>query len=299
MDTDWTIILAELLGTDLATIGRVLSWLVAIAIIRTALAKAGVDRGIVAARSWLARRRIAAQATRTGVDDALVHVGSYVLEAAALVLAAGAAVVALVMWLTPHLRIGMALAQQHLEDTQTRRRPPGSLLGMLTWLILALGLVVVLCAPLVLSGCARGSADTTPLHRAGTAVSVLVDTGAFLGAELAREIESEVREARDVCLAEAETGRDCDLVARQRGDEYRVLAYAHNSYATLVNELRDELQLQAERREAGEEPDLATAARLAGRALRSYATLAELLRLVDIPAPELPAGVVSALESLR
>lgn len=171
---DLTIVLAEALGTDLATIARVLMWLIAIALVRTALAKAGVDGGIVAARQWMNGRRVAARATRTGVDDALVNAGSYVLEGVALLLTVGAMVVELVAWITPRFAIGMQMARQQLEDEAARRRrPPGSLLGLLTWLILALGLVAVLCAPLALSGC--GPTQAQAMHSGLNAATDLAD----------------------------------------------------------------------------------------------------------------------------
>ena len=158
---DLTILFAEAIGTDLATIARVLMWLLAIALVRTALAKAGADRGLVAARDWLARRRVAARATRTGVDDAMVHAGSYVLEGVALVLTVGAMVVELVAWITPRFALGMQMAREQLEDKAVRRRrPPSSLLGLLTWAILALGVAVLLLGPMALTGCGPTQAQT-------------------------------------------------------------------------------------------------------------------------------------------
>lgn len=171
---DLTIVLAEALGTDLATIGRVLMWLLVIALARTALAKAGVDRAILAARDWLGRRRVAARATRTGVDDALVHAGSYLLEGVAVLLMVGALIVQLVAWLTPRFAIGMQMAREQLDhEVARRRRPPGSLLGVLTWLVLALGLVVVLLGPLALSGC--GPTQAQAMHSGLNAATDLAD----------------------------------------------------------------------------------------------------------------------------
>lgn len=290
MDTppDLTILLASLTGLDLATIGRWLGYLITIVALRTVL-HGPLTSGLELAREVLDGWRIRARVTRTTIDDHLVRLASYLLEGWALVLTLLTLAAQLLAWMTPRFALGLQVAEQ---QAATRRRPPPlPLLGLLMWVLLAGGALAV-------TGCARGSSDTTPLHRASAGASVFADAGTFAGAELARHIEADLAEVRAACVADQD-GRDCDAAVRYRATEYQVIIAGHTLYAQLVNQLVDELESQARRKAAGEAVDLGDAIRLSGRVLTAYRSLAETLRIIGLDAPPIPVSAIAALEDLR
>lgn len=273
MDIDLSTHVAGALGISLAQLGTYLLYLVMLAPLISWL-RPHVEPALV-------RWRQAALLTSSSVDDTAVALLSRLWS---------------VLLLVPVVVLQAVPVFTKAVEAARKGPPkrPGAVLGLLLCGILLAGALVAT------SGCATGrGSDTTPLHRASTAASVLVDTGVFVAAELEREIREETTEVFEACLAAAEPGRNCGLVAAARAGEYRILSAAHNAYATAVNAYRDELEAAARRAETGEDPDLRDAIRLGARALATYDTLAELLQLAGIPAPPLPEGVRRSVEALQ
>ena len=154
---------------------------------------------------------------------------------------------------------------------------------------------ILLLATAPLPGCATGRPPATPLHRAGVAAVVFVDAGTWVSGELSRHIEADLAALHAECEAQADASRDCDAAVRYRATEYAATVAAHSLYATLVGQLVGELAAQARRQQAGEDPDLGDAIRLAGRALSVYRALSATLRTIGIEAPPISLSDIAAL----
>ena len=238
---------------------------------------------VAAARALVPALERAALTTATSVDDRAVSTLSNALDVFAMGLGAFAKRFERFSWIK---------AQVDGKPPPGSYRRPG---GGTTLLTLALAASLGATA----SGCARGTPIETPLRRAAMSASVFHDAGVFASAELQAAVRAAVQNAHNACLANAETGADCDAEAQRAGDEWRIITAAHASYASAAEAYIEAVRVAAQAKERGEEPDLSDAIRLGADVLATYQALAELLGLAGVDIPPLPAQAVRSIEGLR